>query len=71
MLDYNRLLCFFVVLIKNSDQMDYYCEVCYKYINHKSKYMHFKSSSHKEFDKCEHILLSLKEFDIKNVDEAF
>ena len=51
--------------------MGYYCEVCFKYTNHKSKYMHFKSKSHKEFDKCEHIQLSLKDIDINNVDEAF
>ena len=51
--------------------MEYYCEVCYKYINHKSKYMHFKSKSYKEFDKCEHIVLSLKDIDSKIVDEVF
>ena len=51
--------------------MEYFCEVCYCYINHKSKYMHFKSKSEKEFDKCEHIVLSLKDFDINKVDEAF
>ena len=32
-------------------QMDYYCEVCDKYIKPKSKYKHFKSNIHKEFDK--------------------
>ena len=51
--------------------MDYYCEVCYKYINYKSKHMHFISRSHKKFDKCEHIVLSLKDIDKNNVNEAF
>ena len=51
--------------------MDNFCEVFCKNINHKSKNMRFKSKSHKEFDKCEHILLYLKEIDINNVDETF
>ena len=46
--------------------MDYYCEMCYKCINHKSKYMHFKPTSLKEFDKCENIVLSLKDIDKYN-----
>ena len=33
--------------------------------------MQFKSKYHKEFDKCEHIVLPLKDIDINNVDEAF
>ena len=51
--------------------MDNYREVFCKCINHKSKYMSFKSKSHEEFDKYEHIVLSLKEIDIINVDETF
>ena len=51
--------------------MAYYCEVCYKHINHKSIYKHFKSKSHKNFDKCEHITLTLNDIETNNVDEAF
>ena len=51
--------------------MDYYRIVCYKYINHNYKYKHFKSKSHKQFDYCKDIILSLKDIDIKTVDEAF
>ena len=46
--------------------MDCYCEMCYKYINHKSNNMHFKPTSHKEFDKWEYIVLSLKDIDKYN-----
>ena len=35
----------------------------------KSKYCHLKSKSHKEFEKYYHTILSLKNFDIKDVDE--
>ena len=51
--------------------MDYYCEVCDMFTKPKSKYKHCKSESHKEFDKCKHNILSLKDIDINNVDEAF
>ena len=51
--------------------MDFLCEVCYNYINNKSKYMRVKSKSHKNFGKCEHIVLFMKNIDVKNVDEAF
>ena len=44
--------------------MGYYCEASNIIIKPKNKYKHFKSNSHKEFDKCEHILLSLKNIDI-------
>ena len=33
--------------------------------------MPFISKFHKEFDKCEHIVFSLKDIDKINVDEAF
>ena len=42
-----------------------------KNISNPRKNKHFKSKSHKEFDKCEHILVSLKDIDIHRVDEAF
>ena len=51
--------------------MDYYCEVCDKNIKPKSEYKPFKSNIHKEFDKRKHVKLSLKDIDLKNVDEAF
>ena len=51
--------------------MDYYCEVCPKHNKAKNKYKHFKSKSLIEFDKCKHIILSHKDIDIKDVDEAF
>ena len=34
-------------------------------------YKYFKSKPHKESDKCKQIILSLKDIDIKDVDEAF
>ena len=51
--------------------MDYYSEVCDIFKKSKSKYNHFKSESHQELDKCKHIILSLKDIDINDVDEAF
>ena len=51
--------------------MDYYCDVCLKGIKANSKYSHFKSECHREFDKRKHIVLSHKNTDINNVDEAF
>ena len=51
--------------------MDYYCEVCDTSIKAKSKYKHFESNVHKEFDNCKYILLSLKDIHIKDVEEAF
>ena len=51
--------------------MEYYCEECLKNFKAKNKYKHFKSKSHQDFDKCKHIILSHKDIDINNVDEAF
>ena len=51
--------------------MDYYCDVCDKFINPKSKYKHFKSNTHKEFDKYKHMELPIENPDINNVDEVF
>ena len=50
--------------------MDYYCDVCLKNKKAKNKHEHLKSKSHIEFDKCKHILLSHKDIDIKDIDEA-
>ena len=40
--------------------MRYYCEICLRDIEKKSKHSQLKSKSHKEFEKHEHIILSLK-----------
>ena len=45
--------------------------MCDKYVKAKCKYKQFKPNIHKEFDKCKHIFLSLKDIDIKDVDETF
>ena len=50
--------------------MDYSCDVCDKYIKPKSKYKLFKSNVHEKIDKFKLILLSFKNIDIKDVDEA-
>ena len=51
--------------------MDYYCDLCLKSIKPNSKFKHFKSNSHQEYNKCKHILLCHKNIDINDVDEAF
>ena len=51
--------------------MEYYCDVCLNYIKPNSKNTLFKSKPHQEFDKCKHILLYHKDFDLYDVDEAF
>ena len=49
--------------------MRYYCDICLRDIKKKIKHSHLKSKSQKEFEKYKHITLSLKNVDIKNVDE--
>ena len=49
--------------------MRYYCDICLREIKKKSEYSHLKSKSHTEFEKYKHIILSLKNIDIKDVDE--
>ena len=49
--------------------MRYYCNICLIDIKKKSKYSHLKSKAHKEFEKYKHLILSLKNVDIKDVDE--
>ena len=49
--------------------MTYYCNICLRDIKKKSKHSHLKSRSHKEFEKCKHIILSFENIDIKDVDE--
>ena len=51
--------------------MDYYCEACDKHIKSKRKYKQPKSKIPKEFDECDHIVVSLKDIDINKLDEAF
>ena len=49
--------------------MKYYCEICLRDIKKKSKNSHLKSKSHKEFEEYKHIILSLKNVELKDVDE--
>ena len=49
--------------------MSYYCYVCDKPIKNKSKIQHFKSNTHKEFDK--HIKLTTENPNINDIDEMF
>ena len=49
--------------------MSYYCDICLRNIKKKSKYSHLKSKHHKEVEKYKHIILSLKNIDLKDVDE--
>ena len=51
--------------------MDYYCDVCPKYIKPNSKYSHLKSKSHQEFDKYKRINLYHKDIEPNDVDKAF
>ena len=50
--------------------MSYYCDICPRVIKNKSKHSHLKFKSHKDFEKYKHIILSLKNVDIKDVDEV-
>ena len=38
--------------------MGYICNVSDKFIKSKSKYKHFQSNAHKEFDNCKHMELT-------------
>ena len=51
--------------------MGSYCDVCDKFIKPKSKNKHFKSNTHKKFNKSKHIELTKENPDINNVDEVF
>ena len=50
--------------------MDYYCEVCDKFVKPTSKYKPFKSNVHKEFNKGEYMELILENPDINNVNDV-
>ena len=49
--------------------MSYYCETCLRDVKKKSKHSHLESLSHKELEKYKHIILSLKNVDIQDVDK--
>ena len=49
--------------------MDYYSEVCDKFIKPKSKYKQLKSYIHKEFDRCKHIEITIENRNIIDIDE--
>ena len=49
--------------------MSSYCDICLRDIKKKIKNSHLKSKSHKEFERYKHITLSLKNVNIKDVDE--
>ena len=51
--------------------MDYYCEMGDKHIKLESKYRHFKSNTQKEFDKCEHIIITNENHNLNEVDRIF
>ena len=49
--------------------MSFYCDICLRDIKKKRKNSHLKSKSQKEIEKYKHIILSLKNVNIKDVDE--
>ena len=49
--------------------MNYYCDICLRDFKMKSKHSHLKSKAQKKFEKYKHIILSLKNVDLKDVDE--
>ena len=49
--------------------MSYYCDICLRDFFKKSKNSQLKSKSLKEFEKYKHVILSLKNVNIKDVDE--
>ena len=55
---------------KNSNEVDFYCEMCDKYFKPKGKCKSFRSNVHKEVDKCKRIKLTNEISDIHNVDRS-
>ena len=51
--------------------MGYYCYVFDKFIKPKSKCTHFLSNARKNFDKCEHMEITIENLDLNNNDEVF
>ena len=60
-----------MIVVKKSEKMDYYCKVSDIFIEPKSKYNHFKSNTHKEFDKNRHKKLTIEKPDINDIDKTF
>ena len=50
--------------------MQYHCKLCHKFIKPKRKYKNLIPNVHKEFDKCKHKKLTIKNPDINNVDRV-
>ena len=50
---------------------EYYCEICDEHVYIKSKSKHLNSKSHIEISKCDHIILSLEDVDIDEIDETY
>ena len=51
--------------------MDFYCEICDKHICTKNKSKHFKSKSHTDMSKCDHIIFSFKDLNFDEIDEIY
>ena len=51
------------------EKLRYYCDICLKDVKQKNKHTHLQFKSHKKIEKYKHIILSLKNVDIKDVDE--
>ena len=51
--------------------MNYYCEVCAKFVKTKSKHKLLKTNTHKESDKCKYMELTIENPNKDNVDEVF
>ena len=51
--------------------MDNYCDVRDKFIKPKSKTKHFKPNTHKEFNICKHMEITIEKPDINKVYEVF
>ena len=60
-----------LTLIRKKLMMDYYCEICDKRINGKSKIKHIKSKRHIEISNCERIIVPLGDVDINKIDELY
>ena len=50
--------------------MRYYCDNCLRESKKRTKQSHLKSKSHKEFEKHKHKIFSVRNVDIKDVDET-
>ena len=50
--------------------MSYYCDVCDETFKLKSRNNHLKSLTHKEYDKCKHIKITIKNPNIEEIDKT-